>query len=371
MHRIIAAVAMAWMRMFVMLRAVHLRIGLVAMLAGCNGTPAAFEEAARAAAMAIGADDLTVLDSITRFPQDGGRTVRFTIAGDPIAIVPLELTRPDACTPKADCAAQLTDDIAYAKGQSAYAARIVKAFAPCGFRAVTNLQLINVGLERKHQNTRASVWLDRSLDRETGPSILAEVDDCAAALAEGDANARFETDDVSRWGSRLAAVDVQLTDLSTQPDGEPPLMLSWEKVAVDDWDGSGPPIVVADYRLEGGEAKRRNATVRLGLDAQTSLDAQLAADAQAWLATQDLSALGIAGPLTARPRTSAITQDLVDDDPTRVRYLIGVQGPDGAPTRDLAIAATRDFAAGTTTDFRIVRDVIGPDGIERLAVLKE
>ncbi len=38
-------------------------IGLAAVLAGCNGTTPEFEDSARRAAAAIGADELTLYDS--------------------------------------------------------------------------------------------------------------------------------------------------------------------------------------------------------------------------------------------------------------------------------------------------------------------
>lgn len=293
------------------------------------------------------------------------------IAGDPIAVVPLGFKNPDTCSPDPDCAAQLREDLAYAKGQSAYAARIAAAFAPCGFRAATNLRLINVGLERSLQNVNTYVWLGRPLTPETGPATLAAVDVCAAALARGDAGAPFARDDVSNWGSRLAVLTVHLTDLSGQPEPEPPLLLSWEDVAVDNWDGSGPTIVVANYRLDGGASARLQVYRQVPATAQMAFDAELAAAAQAWLATQAPGDLGVPGPVTARPLTSSIVQTLVDGDPTRMRYLVYVDAPGAPSPRDVGIAVTHDFATGANSDFRLVTDVVGPDGIERMAVLDQ
>ena len=171
-------------------------------------------------------------------------------------MVTLGLVHPETCDRDADCAVALRHALAYAKGQSAYAARIVAAFAPCGFRAARLLTLNNAGLAREHQEASATIWLDRPLAPQNGSAILAAIDECAATLARGDAGASFAPDDLSRWGARPVFLGVELTDMSGRPEAKPPLLLSREDVAVDNWDGSGPTVVAPEYRLVGGRSTR-------------------------------------------------------------------------------------------------------------------
>ena len=180
----------------------HALLAFVLLAQGCDVGAGTYEEAARETAAAIGADDLTLLDTVSNFAGDTGRTARFTIAGDPIGVVTLHFSNPERCAPNPDCAAQLRDSISYGKGQSAFAARLAQAFAPCGFRAAANLELVTANLAPSDQWARGSVVLDLPQDA----SGLARAQACAEAVRGG----KSQSPEIDLALSKLNAAQAEL-----------------------------------------------------------------------------------------------------------------------------------------------------------------
>ena len=74
--------------------------------------------------------------------------------------------------------------------------------------------------------------------------------------------------------------------------------------------------------------------------------------ANAWLAQQDLAALGIIGTLSPSYYRTLPRHIILGGDPNRLRLLMEAPTRPGLPQR--AVAATHDLRTGRTTAFRIV-----------------
>lgn len=219
-------------------------------LAGC-ATARPYEDAGRSIAAAIGASELSVLDSVSNFPLDSGRTVRFTVAGDPIAMVQLHFTSPGICPDGRDCATLLRDNLAYARGQSAFATRLAQAFAPCGFFGASTVALTNVGQERQFQFVQVSLTLSRSGDADSAAAAMPAIEACTQSLAQGVGGRNYALSDVADWAARPIEMTIFLSDLSAARTPKPPLILSWGDSQIGAFRGQTSTV---QARAENGRA---------------------------------------------------------------------------------------------------------------------
>lgn len=251
-YRVVAVPAGPWGRVRGWPRILALSaLGLVGALAGCAS--GAYEDAAREVAAEVGAAELVVHDSVSNFARNSGRTVRFAVRDDPIAVVPLDFVRPGVCDEAGggSCADQLRRNLARARGQSAFAARLAQAFAPCGFYGAVDVALVNVGAERHQQFAKAYVMLNRAVAPGEEEAARDEVASCAGTLAAEVDGGGFALDDVADWAARPVSLVVELKNRSGLPEPQPPLIAHW-----DDQSASGEgPYYVTSARLGGGQAQ--------------------------------------------------------------------------------------------------------------------
>lgn len=309
---------------------------LALLLTGCGVGAGPYEDAARETARAIGASELVLLDTVSNFAADTGRTARFAIEGDPIALVRLHFSSPERCAPNPDCTAQLRDSIAYARAQSAFATGLMRAFAPCNVRGITELDLV----QSVPPHVTANVSLDLPIEGSEGPRSLARARACAEAAAR---------EDRGPWGAREAGLSLYLGDVSSAREPEPPLILGWETAALAA--GRDGPAVIEGVSLEGTRVRVGGRPVLdLPFERQEEVMARVVPAVNAWLAGQDLAALGLVGPVL--PTTFLGRHVLLNDDPNRLRLLVTAPTRPGLEQR--AVAATHDLRTGQTTAFRIV-----------------
>ena len=314
-----------------------------------------YAERAREVAKAIGADDLVVHDTVSNFAQDSGRTVRFALRGDEIAMVPLPLTAPDRCR-GGPCAQVLAENLRYARVQSGFAHLLVKAFAACGLRAVSDLQLMNgprPGASEMPDEAFVGgfVWLDLPL-RGDAARELDRVRACAEDFAGDLASARPP----SPWRAARAELQVNLADLSAMPEPDRPLILGWPEALLSTSEADAR-YVTQSFTVEDGEARLAPPRLVLEGDASVELATTLAAAANAWLGANH------PGLKVTEGSVSGPFQRMVGTDSNRYRFLLtSVLGP-GGERLDVGVAVTHDFATGQSGDFALIEDVRTPQGL--------
>lgn len=307
---------------------------LALLLTGCGA--AGYEEAARETARMIGAGDLVLIDTVSNFAADTGRTARFAIEGDPIALVTLHFSTPERCAPNPDCAAQLRDSIAYARDQAAFAAGLMRAFAPCNVRGITELDLV----QSVPPHVTANVSLALPIEGSEGPRSLDRARACAEAAARADRGP---------WGAREAGLSLYLGDVGSAREPEPPLILGWKTAALAA--GRDGPAVIEGVTLEGTRARVSEWPVLdLPFERQEEVMARVVPAVNAWLAGQNLAALGLVGPVM--PTRFLGRHVLLNDDPNRLRLLVTAPTRPGLEQR--AVAVTHDLRTRQSTAFQIV-----------------
>jgi hypothetical protein len=220
------------------------------LLMGCSESAGAFEDAARILPSQAGITDLKLLDSVTNAPARMGRTARFAVEGNKIAVVSLNFARPGVCADNADCRQLLHRNRAYALGQAAFAKQLMDSFAPCGFRGAIDISLMNVGHAREHQFLSASMALDRPATAESEPALRAEVERCAKSLMQTGQGQDFAIEDVGNWTARSMSLVVSVTDWKNMAAPREPLLIGWAEVMAR-WPSGKTGVI--DLRIERGQ----------------------------------------------------------------------------------------------------------------------